>query len=139
MQRIASSAASHFSIEKMAPCPLALALVATTTLALTSASAAPAAAALRQVGSPPASWTDAFPWTRVPTMAWTGMWGPFIRKNMTGTGRLDDKVVRFLAENNELIVASGLEPKSTATCLEPKVKDLANRVHAFNPNARVIV
>lgn len=120
----------------MAPRVLALALVATATLALASASAAPGAATSH---SPPASWTDTFPWTRVPTMAWTGMWGPFIRKNMTGTGRLDDKVVRFLAENNELIVASGLEPKSTATCLEPKVKDLADRVHAFNPNARVIV
>ena len=108
--------------------PFALALAAAVSAEV---SAAPPSAAA-------ASWTEAFPWQRVPTMAWTGMWGPFARKNMTGTGRLDDKVLRFLAENNELIVVNGLEPKSFA-CMESKVKDFADRVASFNPNARVII
>ena len=111
---------------------------ATLTMLLAAATLAVATAATAGLAAPPASWSDAFPWRRVPTMAWTGLWGPFARKNMTGTGRFDDKVLRVLAENNELIVVSGLEPGSTA-CQESKVKEFADRVAAFNANVRVIV
>ena len=76
-------------------------------------------------------------------MAWTGYWGPFSRKNMTGTGRFDDMVVKFLAEHNELIVASALEPGSAKhpapACQEGKTREFADRVAAFNPNVKTIV
>ena len=122
-----------------------------------------AAAQASDASGGPASWTESFPWKRVPTMAWTSMWGPFVRKNMTGTGRFDDKVVRFLAENYELIVANGVEPgpkvslilivRSICTlkmefseqghpngvCQETKLKDFADRVAKFNPKAKVIM
>ena len=102
-----------------------------------AAVAAPAQQASRS--APPASWTEAFPWERVPTMAWTNYWGPWERKNMTGTGRLDDEVVRFLAENNELIVASGHGEGEGRTCAETHLKDFADRVASFNPKVKVIV
>tara|TARA_B110000208_G_scaffold90349_1_gene113848 strand:+ start:6004 stop:7356 length:1353 start_codon:yes stop_codon:yes gene_type:complete len=83
--------------------------------------------------------TGAFPWARVPTMCQTHIDGRFVRSgNMTGVGRLDDKVLRFLAENYDLIVAGNLEP-GRGGCLEPKIKDFADRIASFNPHARVLV
>ena len=50
---------------------------------------------------------------------------------MTGTGRFDDVVVKFLAEHNELIVASGLEPGSAKhpnpACQEGKTRGRGGR------------
>ena len=82
--------------------------------------------------------TGTFPWQRVPTMCQTGFAGRFVRSNMTGTGRHDDAVVRFLAENYDLIVAGDTQP-GTSGCLEAKVKEFADRVASFNPHARVLV
>ena len=83
--------------------------------------------------------TGEFPWQRVPTMCQTGVSGRFVRSgNMTGTGRYDNKVVRFLAENYDLIVAGDTQP-GVEGCLESKVKDFADRVASFNPHARVLV
>ena len=83
--------------------------------------------------------TGQFPWQRVPTMCQTHIDGRFVRRGgMLGTGRLDDAVLRFLAENYDLIVAGNLEPGRDG-CLEPKIKDFADRIAGFNPNATVLV
>jgi hypothetical protein len=83
--------------------------------------------------------TGAFPWQRVPTMCQTGYPGRFVRSgNMSGSGRPDDKVIRFLAENYDVIVAGDTEPLVPG-CLEPKVKAFADRIAVVNPHTRVLV
>jgi hypothetical protein len=72
-------------------------------------------------------------------MCQTHIGGVFSRTGMTGTGRLDDAVVRFLAANYALIVANGLEPGRPEQCMEVAIKDLADRVFDFNPNARTVM
>ena len=57
---------------------------------------------------------------------------------LTHTHTSDDKVVRFLAENYDLIVASDTQP-TISGCLEPKIKEFADRIASFNPHARVLV
>ena len=79
-----------------------------------------------------------FPWERVPTMAQSGLPGIFVRRGMTGTGRLDNKVLRSYADHYDLIVAGDSEP-GKGGCLEPKVKDFADRIFATNPHATVLV
>eukprot|EP00040_Diaphanoeca_grandis_P018649 m.98092 g.98092 ORF g.98092 m.98092 type:complete len:483 (-) comp27034_c0_seq6:112-1560(-) len=92
---------------------------------------------IHTIASPPFS--DSFPWQRVPTMCQTHLGGIFSRHNMTGTGRFDDQVARFLAENYNLIVANGLEPGKPGQCQEEAIRDLADRIHSFNPNAKVLM
>ena len=80
-----------------------------------------------------------FPWQRVPTMMQAGMDGRFVRSgNMLGDGRFDDRVIRFIAENYDMIVAGNLQP-GRAGCLEPKIKEFADRIAAVNPQATVLV
>ena len=107
-------------------------MMSTLALGLTLAVVVGSAAAARP------RFTGSFPWQRIPTMCQTGFSGRFVRSNMTGTGRHDDAVVRFLAENYDLIVAGDTQP-GTASCLEPKVKEFADRVASFNPHTRVLV
>lgn len=82
--------------------------------------------------------TAAFPWKRTPTMCQIGMSGRYTRSNMTGVGRLDEKVVRFLANNYDLIVAGDPAPGRSG-CLEPKIKDFADRIAAIDNKTRVLV
>jgi hypothetical protein len=82
--------------------------------------------------------TGAFPWQRVPTMCQTHIGGIFQRQDMNGTGRFDDGILHFLAENYDLIVLNGLEPGAPG-CIEPKIKYAADRIAAVNPNAKVLV
>ena len=58
---------------------------------------------------------------------------------MVGTGRFTDAVVRFLADNYAVIVANGLEPGLPGQCQEKAIRSLADRVHAFNPSAKVLI
>lgn len=84
--------------------------------------------------------TGAFPWHRTPTMMLgNGMSGRFVRQgNMSGTGRLDDRVVRFLADHYDVIVAGDDQP-GLSGCLEPKIKEFADRIAAVNSDVRVLV
>lgn len=91
--------------------------------------------------TPPAAaaFTGTFPWARVPTMMQTGFPGRFTRSsNMTGNGRLDAAVVRFIAENYDIIVSNDLLPGKPG-CLEPKHKELADRIAAINPTAKYLM
>eukprot|EP00664_Eupelagonemidae_sp_cell27_P002790 gene2790-6140_t len=99
-------------------------------------------AALLPLGAASAArppFSDTFPWARVPTMCQTHIPGIFSRKGMTGTGRLDDAVARFLAQNCALIVANGLQPGLPDRCQEDAVRDLADRIHGFSPSAKVLM
>ena len=71
-------------------------------------------------------------------MCQTHLAGRFVRTNMTGDGRLDERVVRFLAHNYDVIVASNLVPGKSG-CLEPKLKDFADRIAAVDNSTRVLV
>ena len=108
-------------------------------LRLALVAAVAAAVAGDVAGLPRVPFSDSFPWPRVPTMCQTGIDGRFVRSGgMAGSGRLDDAVVRFLAENYALIVPGNLQPEVTG-CLEPKIKDFADRVAQFNPRTKVLV
>ena len=76
-------------------------------------------------------------WRRTPTMCQVGLSGRFVRTNMTGDGRLDERVVRFLAHNYDVIVANNLVPGRSG-CLEPKLKDFADRIAAIDNSTRVL-
>ena len=79
----------------------------------------------------PPAFSDTFPWQRTPTMCQTHIAGLFTRTGMTGTGRFDDEVVRFMAENYALIVANGLEPGKPDQCTE--VRGVNERPHTNAP------
>jgi hypothetical protein len=72
-------------------------------------------------------------------MCQTHIGGIFSRKGMQGTGRFSDEVVQFLAENYDLIVANGLEPGDSKQCQEPALHEFADRIHKYNPHAKVIM
>ena len=84
-------------------------------------------------GEDDASWS----WSRTPTMCQVGLAGRFVRTNMTGDGRLDERVVRFLAHNYDVIVANNLVPGKSG-CLEPKLKEFADRIAAVDNSTRVL-
>ena len=89
---------------------------------------------------PRPAFTDTFPWARTPTMCQTHIpGGIFVRRDMAGTGRFADEVVAFLANNMALVVANGLEPGLPSQCAEAAVGELADRIHAVNPNSKVIL
>jgi len=118
-----------------AVCTLRLVLgVAAAVAASPSASASESA----HTSAAPPPFSNEFPWSRVPTMAQSSLPGIFTRKGMSGTGRDDDKVLRFYAENYALVVPGNPQPGKPG-CLEPKIKDFADRVVSFNPNATVLV
>ena len=98
-----------------------------------------ATALLCVFSSPRPSFTDTFPWPRVPTMCQTHIPGIFSRKGMIGTGRFSDAVVRFLADNYAIIVANGLEPGLSGQCQEKAIQSLADRIHALNPDTKVLM
>eukprot|EP00756_Hemistasia_phaeocysticola_P063860 Hpha_TRINITY_DN7333_c0_g1::TRINITY_DN7333_c0_g1_i1::g.9975::m.9975 len=91
---------------------------------------------LYSIGAIP--FVDTFPWQRVPTMAQSAIPGKFSRTSMNGTGRFDDKIVKFYADNYDIISLANLEP-GVSGCLEPKIKEFADRVNAFNPDTIVLV
>ena len=51
---------------------------------------------------------------------------------------MDNNVVKFIAENYDLIVVNDISPGRPG-CLEPKHKELADRIAAINPHARYLI